>query len=99
MNQPKKPVNQPDAGKRREHSSKSVDQKVAAQETAGAKSSVFHSSQGKRNQGEYDQRVENHGREDCTLRRVQSHDVELSERWVGKGKHGGKDCKVFRHVI
>src|SRR5262245_43346752 len=92
-------VNKLDADERDNHSSHAVQQQVPAQQCLGAHGSVLHSAQGKRNECNDDQRVENYCREHGRLRRRQTHDVQRVQHRESSGKHRRDDGKVFGHVV
>src|ERR1700735_3708558 len=77
-----------DSGERHDDAAQPIYEQVAAQERTCAERPVLHALDGERYQYDDDQRVENHRREDCGVRRRQVHDIERTQLRVCHRKRG-----------
>src|SRR5882757_419736 len=68
-------VDQLDADEGHDDAAETVDEQVAYQQRGGAGGAVLHAPEGKWDQRDDDQRIENDGGQDGALRRLQVHEV------------------------
>ena len=72
---------------------------VALQQRFGGHGFVAHAAQCQRDERDDDERVEDDGRKDGRLRRLEVHDVERTEDGEGRGEHRGDDGEVLGDVV
>src|SRR5260370_5308199 len=92
-------VDKLDSDKRGNDSTHAIDQQVAAQQGRRTQWTIPHTAESERNQGDDDQSVENHRRENCRLRRAEMHYIQDAEQRKGSGQPRGDDGERIGHNL
>src|ERR1700676_276515 len=68
-------IDQLDSKERSYDATYSIDEQVPLQQRRSTERTVWHATKGQRNEANYDQRVEDHGRQNCRLGCLQPHNI------------------------
>ena len=88
-----------DADKGNDDAAEPIDQQIAPEQRTRADGPIGDALQGKRNERDDDQRIEDDRRQDGALRRRQIHNVERLELRVEGEEQRRDDGEIFRHVV
>src|SRR5215469_7653781 len=92
-------VNGLNADERHDDAAQTIDEEVATQERSRTDRSEGNSFERQWDQRDDDKRVENDGRQNGALRRLQAHDVERLQLRVEGEEHRRNDGEVLGHVV
>src|SRR6266851_2105651 len=92
-------VNKLDPDEWNNHSAYAIDPKIVAQQDCSTHWAVFDTAQCQRDQGDDNQSIEDHRRQNGGLRCLQMHDVQRIENWECTCEHCRNDCEILSNVI